>query len=97
MTVNNNHLDVFRFIICNKVLILYRIYLLIYLLIYNSNYNYNYKISIAPISSKRIELGGAPVTGVGQTQMIRSSRNVGRISESEKVSFQMVTQRNYFI
>ena len=30
-------------------------------------YNNNYKTSIAPISSKSIELSGAPSTGVGQT------------------------------
>ena len=69
--------------------------------------NNNYKTSIAPISLKRIELSGAPSTGVGQTHspgtmqssstMIRWQGNLGRISESEKVSFQMVTERNYAI
>ena len=48
-----------------------------------------------------------PSTGVGQTHsqgtlqssstMIRWQGNLGRISESEKVSFQMVTERNYAI
>jgi len=55
----------------------------------------NYKTSIAPISSKRVELSGAPSGGVGQTHspgtmqssstMIRWKGNAGRISESEKV------------
>ena len=36
------------------------------LVYYNNNYNNN-NTSIAPISSKRIELSGAPSTGVGQT------------------------------
>ena len=31
------------------------------------NNNNNYKTSIAPISSKRIELSGAPSGGIGQT------------------------------
>ena len=31
----------------------------------------NYKTSIVPISSKTIELGGAPSAGVGQTQSYR--------------------------
>jgi len=67
----------------------------------------NYKTSIAPISAKRIELSGAPSGGVGQTHspdtmqssstMIRRQGNLGRISESEKVSFQMVTEGNYAI
>ena len=71
---------------------------------YNDN---NYKTSIAPISSKRIELSGPPSIGVGQTHssgtmqssltMIRWQGNLGRISESEKVSFQMVMERNYVI
>ena len=70
-------------------------------------YNNNCKTSIAPKSSKGIELTGAPSTGVGQTHspgtmqssptMIRWQGNLGRISESEKVSFQMVTERNYAI
>jgi len=70
------------------------------------NYN-NYKTSVAPISRKIIELSGAPSTGVGQTHspgmmqrsstMIRWKENLGRISESEKASFQMVTERNYAI
>jgi len=61
------------------------------------NNNNNYKTSIAPISSKIIELSGAPSTGVGKTHspgtmqssstMIRWQGNLGRISESEKVSF----------
>jgi len=65
------------------------------------------KTSIAPISLKRIDLSGAPSTGVGQTHslgttqssstMIRWQGNLGRISESEKVSFKMVTERNYAI
>ena len=51
--------------------------------------NNNYKTSIAPISSKRIELGGAPCGGVGQTNspgtmqssstMIRWKGNLGRM------------------
>ena len=55
------------------------------------------------MSSKRIELSGAPSTGVWQTHsldtmqssstMIRWQGNLGRISESEKVSFQMVTEK----
>ena len=59
---------------------------------------------MAPISWKRIELSGAPSTGVGQTQspvimeknqqMIRYRGNLGEMSKSEKVSFQMVTERN---
>jgi len=73
----------------------------------DKNNNNNYKTSIAPISSKRIKLSGAPSTGVGQTHspgMMRSSSttirwkgNLGRISESEKMSFQMVMERNYVI
>ena len=65
------------------------------------------KTSTAPISSKTIKLSGAPSTGVGQTHslgvmqssstMIRWQGNLGRMSESEKVSFQMVTERNYAI
>ena len=52
---------------------------------------------MAPITSKRIELSGAPSGGVGQTYspgtmqssstMIRWLRNLGRISECETVSF----------
>ena len=52
-----------------------------------------------------MELSGTPSTGVGQTHspgtmqnsstMIRWQRNLGRISESEKLSFQMVTEINY--
>ena len=65
---------------------------------YNCN---NYKTSIAPISSKRIELSGALSTGARQMQssstMIRWNGNLGRISESERVSFQKVTERNYAI
>jgi len=67
----------------------------------------NYKTSIAPIFSKRIELSDAPSTGVGQTHsrstmqssstVIRWSGNLGRISQSEMVSFQMVRERNYAI
>ena len=70
------------------------------------DYNYNnYKTSIVPISSKRIEVSGAPSTGVGQihslgtmqgsSTIIRWKGNLGRISESEKVSFQMVTESQY--
>ena len=69
------------------------------------NNNNNYKTSIAPISSKRIELSGELSTGVGQTHspgtmqssstMIRLKGILLRISECERVSFQMVTQRNY--
>ena len=33
----------------------------------NNNNNNNYKTSTPPISSKRIELSGAPSEGVGQT------------------------------
>ena len=65
----------------------------------------NYTTSIAPISSKWIEFSGVPSTGVWQTHspgtmqsssaMIRWKENFGRVSESEKVSFQMVTERNY--
>jgi len=72
-----------------------------------SNNNNNYKIYIVPISSKRIELSGVPSTGVGQTHssgtMQSSSTtdemegNLWRISESEKVSFQMVMERNHAI
>jgi len=71
----------------------------------NNNNNNNYKTSIAPLSSKRIDLSGAPSTGVGQTHspgtrqssttMIRWKGNLGKISKSEKVNFQMVTERNY--
>ena len=73
----------------------------------NSYYYYYCKTSIAPISSKGIQLCGAPSTGVGQTHspgtmqslstMVRWQGNLGRISKSEKVSFQMVTERNYTI
>jgi len=73
----------------------------------NNNNNNNYKTSIVPISSKRIELSGVPSTGVGKTHspgtiqslstMIRRQGNLGRIRESEKVSFQMVTERTYDI
>ena len=62
---------------------------------------------MAPISSKRIELSGAISIWVGQTRSpgtmqssstkIRRQGNLGRISESEKLSFQMVTKRNYDI
>ena len=58
----------------------------------------NYKTYIAPISFKRIKLNGAPSTGIGQTHslgsmqssstLIRWKGNLGRISESKKVSFQ---------
>jgi len=75
--------------------------------IYIYIYIYNYKTSIVPIYSKRIKLSGAPSTGVGQTHslatmqssstMIRWQGNLERISESEKVSFQMVTEINYAI
>ena len=68
-------------------------------------YNYNYKTSIAPISLKRIELSGAPSTGVWQTHsldtmqssstMIRWQGNLGMISKSEKESFQMLMEINY--
>jgi len=64
-------------------------------------------MSIAPISSKRIELGGAPSAGVGKTHspgtmqssstMIRWSVNLGKRSDSEKVNFQMVAERKYAI
>jgi len=70
---------------------------------YNNN---NDNTSIAPISSKRIELSGAPSGGVGQTHspgamqssstIIRWKGNLGRIRESEKMSFQMVTGRCLF-
>jgi len=69
--------------------------------------NYNYKTPIAPISSKRIELSGGLSTGVGQTHspgkmqssltMIKWKGNLGRVSESENVSFQMAMERNYAI
>ena len=69
--------------------------------------NSNYKTSIAPISSKIIEFSGAPSGRDGKTHnpgtmqssstMIRWKGNLGRINESEKVSFQMVTERNYAI
>ena len=59
--------------------------------------NNNYKTSKAPISSKRIELSGAPSTGLNKLivrvrckvnqQMIGWQRTLGRIRESEKVSF----------
>ena len=68
--------------------------------------NTNYKTSIALTSSKRIELSGAPSGGVGQhivrvrceihQQIIRWQGNLGRIGVW-KVSFQMVTERNYAI
>ena len=64
------------------------------------------KTSIAPISSKRIEISGAP-SCIGQTYnpgtmqnsstIIRWKGNLGRISESEKMNFQMVTEINYAI
>jgi len=44
---------------------IYDIYIYIYIYIYILNNNY--ETSIAPISSKRIEISGAPSTGVGQT------------------------------
>jgi hypothetical protein len=61
-----------------------------------------------PISSKRIELNGAPIVqGLGKLilqvqckvhqEMIRWSGNLGRINKSEKVSFQIVTGRKYAI
>ena len=71
------------------------------------NDNNNYKTSIATISSKWIELSGSPSTGLWQTlsldtmqsssTMIRWKENLGRISESEKVNFQMDAERNYAI
>jgi hypothetical protein len=67
----------------------------------NNNNNNNVNTSIAPLSSKRIELSGTPSTGDGQTHSpsirIRWTGNLARISEYEKVSFQMVTERNYAI
>ena len=35
-----------------------------------NNNNNNYKTSTTPVSSKRIELSGAPSTGVGQTHSL---------------------------
>ena len=68
-------------------------------------YNNSDKTSIAPISSKRIKLNGAPSTGVGQTHspctMQNSSTNdlmewkLREKGKSEKVSFQKVMKRNY--
>jgi len=59
------------------------------------------KTSIPPISMKRIELSGAPNIEDGQTHipgMMQSSPTmIKMISESEKVIFQMVTERNYAI
>ena len=59
---------------------------------------------MALISSKIIELSGAPSGGVGQTYnpgtmqssltMMRWKGKLGRISWSEKVSSQMITERN---
>ena len=59
---------------------------------------------MAPIFSNIIELSGAPSGGVGQTHgpgrmqrsstMIRWLRNLGRISESKKMNFQMAGKRN---
>jgi len=56
----------------------------------NNNNNNYYQTSKGPISSKRIKLGGAPSTGVGQTHslgtmqssstIIRWQGNVGMIS-----------------
>jgi len=67
----------------------------------------NNKTSVVPVSFKRIELSGVPNTGVGQfhslgtmqgsSTMIRWQGKVGRISESEKVSFQILMERNYTI
>jgi len=67
----------------------------------------NYITSIAPISSNIIDFSSTPSTGVGQTHSpgimqsssttIRWTGNLGRISESEKVTFQMVTERNYAV
>jgi len=37
-------------------------------------YNNNYKTFMAPISLKRIELSGAPSTGVGQTQSVYDAK-----------------------
>ena len=73
----------------------------------NNNNNNNYKTFVASLSPKWIELSDAPITGVGETHspgtmqssatVIRWQGNLGKISESEKVSFQMVTERNYAI
>jgi len=73
----------------------------------DNNNNNNYKTSIVPVSSKRIELSGTPSTRIGQADnpgtmqssstMIRQQGHLGRVSESEKVSFQMVTEGSYAI
>jgi len=81
---------------------------LLLLLDYLNNNNNNYKTSIAPISSKRIELAGTPIVQdlvnfvvrvrcKIHRQLIIWIGNLGRISESDKVSFQMVMERNYTI
>ena len=80
---------------------------LLFVCVKKNNNNNNYKISIVPISSKSIKLSGTPSTGFGKTHsagmmqssstMIKWQGNLGGISESKKVSFQMVTERNYAI
>ena len=72
-----------------------------------NNKNHNYKTSMAPISSKKSSSVAHLVQGLGkdivqvrckvQQQIIRSSGHLGRISNSENMSFQMVTERNYAI
>jgi len=50
------------------------------------NMNYNYKTSIAPISSKRTELSGAPRGGVGQTHSPGTMRSSSRNDQKWKVT-----------
>ena len=48
----------------------------------------NYRTSIAPISSKRIELSGAPSTGVGQTHSGKFNNNdqmEGKLRKDKRV------------
>ena len=69
--------------------------------------NYIYKTSIASISSKTTGSVAQLVQGLDKLifrvrckvhqQMIKWSGNLGRISEHEKVSFQIVTERNYAV
>ena len=80
---------------------------IIIIIINNNNNNNNYKTSIASISSRRIEPSFAPRIGFGtlivqeqckvHQQMIRWIWNLGRISRSEKINFQMAMEWTYAI
>jgi len=66
--------------------------------IYNNN---NYE---TPISSKRIELSGAPSRAIGQTHSLRPMQSSSindqmgwKLWKDKQVCFQMVKERNYVI